>query len=238
MKVLKNAGKYRIIHITPDVLKIIEDAGRTCYQTKDKITDESAEKFCRMIMTRGHHSVIEHSVMIIEFSDICRGFTHEQVRHRLTGISQESTRYVDESEFRCVVPPNHDENALIISHPIFEEDEISLKEWFEINESVYRQLREKGWKPQDARQTLPIAIKSQIVISANLREWRHIFSMRCDKYAHWEIRRVMCRLLHEVQRRVPVLFEDFVEIGRCEYDVPYYGKTGAYKEPGMPIVQQ
>ena len=85
----------------------------------------------------------------------------------------------------------------------------NLKSWFSDNEYAYKMLREKGWKPEDARQVLPIATRSQIVVGANIREWRHIFTMRCDKFAHWEIRSVMLKLLKWCQENVPVVFDDF-----------------------------
>jgi len=160
---------------------------------------------------RGHESVIEHSCMTVEFDNVCRGFTHELVRHRLVAYTQESTRYVDESNFLVVVPPdkNPDEKLvkLVLSdgHAI----EVSFQEWMNLNEQMYRGLREAGWVSQDARQTLPIGIKAQIVATANFREWRHIFKLRCAPGAHWEIRRVMISFLKDVQKRVPVIFADF-----------------------------
>ena len=86
---------------------------------------------------------------------------------------------------------------------------VSFREWMELNEQTYKGLRKTGWVAQDARQVLPIGIKAQIVITANFREWRHIFKLRCAKNAHWEIRRVMVNLLREVQKMVPVVFDDF-----------------------------
>ncbi len=215
-KILKNAGSHKILSIMAGLdgenpLQLIELAGRTSYQSRDKITDESAEKFVEMLRKRGHESVIEHSCMTIEFDNVCRGFTHELVRHRLVAYTQESTRYVDESNFLVVVPPdkNPDEKLvkLVLSdgHTI----EVSFQEWINLNEQMYRGLRKAGWVSQDARQTLPIGIKAQIVATANFREWRHIFKLRCAPGAHWEIRRVMINLLKDVQKRVPVIFADF-----------------------------
>jgi thymidylate synthase (FAD) len=172
-----------------------------------------------MILKRGHESVIEHSNMTVQFNNISRGFTHEQVRHRLTAISQESTRYVDYAkegkgpdlenfQLKCVVPPHRDENEKIA----LEDGRImSISEMFAEYESFYRALRKAGWLPQDARQVLPIGTKSQIVISANFREWRHIFTMRTQETAHWEIRKVMGDLLEKVKTIIPEIFDDFVE---------------------------
>ncbi len=223
MRILKNAGSFIIL--TPEKelrvqLLRIEKAGRTCYQSEKKeITTESAAKFVRMILKRGHESVIEHSNMTVQFNNVSRGFTHEQVRHRLTAISQESTRYVDYAkegkgpdlenfQLKCVVPPHRDENEKIA----LEDGRImSISEMFAEYESFYRALRKAGWLPQDARQVLPIGTKSQIVISANFREWRHIFTMRTQETAHWEIRKVMGDLLEKVKTIIPGIFDDFVE---------------------------
>lgn len=234
MKILKNAGDFVILTPTDvlrDQLLMIERAGRTCYQSeKGPITFETAQKFARMLLKRGHESVIEHSSMTVQFNNLSRGFTHEQVRHRLTAISQESTRYVDyaredgsvdlaQTEILCVVPPHRDENIPI---PLGDGSQMTAAEMFAKTEVYYKALRAAGWSPEDARQILPNAIKSQIVISANFREWRHIFFMRTSKKAHWEIRRVMCNLLEEVQKTVPVIFDDFFEAGKDPNGLRYF----------------
>jgi len=215
-EVLKNAGTHKILSIMTGLdgqnpLQLIELAGRTAYQSRDRITNESAAKFVEMLRKRGHESVIEHSCMTVEFNNVSRGFTHELVRHRLVAYTQESTRYVDESDFRVVIPPDKDpeEKMVEIIVPQLGKTKLSFKEWMELNEQMYRGLRAAGWVPQDARQVLPIGIKAQIVATANFREWRHIFKMRCNVDAHWEIRRVMVNLLKDVQKRVPVVFDDF-----------------------------
>jgi thymidylate synthase ThyX len=86
---------------------------------------------------------------------------------------------------------------------------MSLEEWIDLNEQAYQSLRNIGWPAEDARQILPIGIDAPINIKADLREWRHIFSMRTSKKAHWEIRGVMCNLLVEVKQRIPLIFDDF-----------------------------
>jgi len=215
-QILQNAGSYKILAIMNGIngenpLNLIEVAGRTAYQSRDKITDESAVKFSTMLRKRHHESVLEHSCMTVEFNDLSRGFTHELVRHRLASFTQESTRYVDENTFKIVIPPNKnpDEKLVDLTLPDGNVQKVSFKEWAELNEQMYRGLRLSGWMPQDARQILPTGIKSQIVVTANLREWRHIFKMRCAIDAHWEIRKVMVDLLKEVQQKVPVVFDDF-----------------------------
>lgn len=216
-EILKNAGSHRILAIMigltgENPLQLIEVAGRTAYQSREKINNESATKFVKMLRDKGHESVIEHSSMTVEFNNVSRGFTHELVRHRLMTITQESTRYVDESEFQVVVPPDKDPDVQLVKLILPGGDPfiVSFRDWMELNEQMYRGLRKAGWVPEDARQVLPTGIKSQIVITTNFREWRHIFKMRCARSAHWEIRRVMLNLLRDVQQRIPVIFDDFV----------------------------
>ncbi len=164
-----------------------------------------------MIRKLGHESVLEHSAMTVEFNNISRGFTHELVRHRLASFTQESTRYVDKSNFVFIFPPDKNPNKKIINLllPNGKKIKISPKDWIKMNENIYRSLRKLGWPCEDARQFLPIGIKTQIVITANFREWRHIFKLRCDSHAHWEIRRAMVNLLEDVQKLIPVVFDDF-----------------------------
>ncbi|MCD6115121.1 FAD-dependent thymidylate synthase [bacterium] len=213
--ILKNAGSHKILAILVGLkgespLELIELCGRTSYQSRDRITPGSAEKFVEMLRNRGHESVLEHSCMTVEFNNVSRGFTHELVRHRLASFTQESTRYVDESNFYVVIPPDKDESEKIVELelPDGKKIKISFKEWADLNEQMYRGLRKAGWVPQDARQILPIGIKSQIVVTANFREWRHIFKLRTSPSAHWEIRYVMTNLLKDVQKRIPVIFDD------------------------------
>lgn len=208
MKILKNAGMFEVLSKTDDVIGQIANAARTCWQSHDRSSPESDRKLVSTIIDKGHHAMIEFADMTVKFYDVSRGFTHEMVRHRLCSFGQESTRYVDESDFKVVVPPHKDEYKVIVESS----DEMglsSLAEWLDMNEAAYRSLRTAGWKPEDARQVLPIAIKSQIVVKANLREWRHIFKMRCDRYAHWEIRGMMIHLLTWCQKHIPIIFDDF-----------------------------
>jgi len=214
-EILKNAGSHRILAIMAGIdgknpWQLIEVAGRTAYQSRDKITDESAVRFVRMLRDRGHESVLEHSCMTVEFNNVGRGFTHELVRHRIAAFTQESTRYVDESNFRVVVPPDKDPDEKIVEldFPDGTKIKVSFQEWMELNEQMYRGLRKANWAAQDARQVLPIGIKAQIVMTANFREWRHVFKLRTAPAAHWEIRRVMTNLLNDVKQRVPIIFDD------------------------------
>jgi thymidylate synthase (FAD) len=215
-EILKKAGSFRILAILVGIegenpLELIELAGRTAYQSRAKISKGTAERFVKVIREKGHESVLEHSAMTVEFNNVSRGFTHELVRHRLASYTQESTRYVDKSDFRVVIPPDKDpkEKLVELLLPGNTKIKVSFQEWMDLNEQMYRGLRKAGWLPEDARQVLPIGIKSQIVVTANFREWRHIFELRCSPRAHWEIRKVMINLLKEVQKKIPVIFDDF-----------------------------
>lgn len=212
-------------------LKLIEKAGRTCYKSeKGPITDETSQKFVKMIMERGHFSVLEHSFLSVKFSNVSRGFTHELVRHRIVSFAQESTRYVDYTkgddnpnldQFQCqfVLPSHQDINKPVC---LTNGKLMTPAEMLANIEDCYRALRKSGWPPEDARQILPNALTSDIVTSANLREWRHIFFMRTGKPAHWEIRSVMIKLLKKLQGIVPVIFDDFEYAGVDKNGLEYY----------------
>ncbi len=189
-----------------EILKLIELAGRTCYKSHDLITDESAKNFVQKIAQRGHESVIEHFNISVRF--ICnRGFTHELVRHRLAAYSQESTRYCNYSKDKFG-------NEITTIKP-FEVEEGSKefdlwKEAMENAEKSYMAMIENGSKPENARGVLPIDIKTEIVITTNLREWKHIFKLRTGKAAHPSMRQLMIPLLKEFQEKLPVIFDDIV----------------------------
>jgi len=214
MEILKDAGEFEVVDVTQNHIEKIAQMARICYQSEEdqKRTDEQVVKG---LITKGHFAMIEFGGMSVIFNMICRGFTHEDVRHRLCSFAQESTRYVDESDLKVVAPPHKNENEKLESFGI---GSISLREWFEYNEKMYHTLIRAGWKTEDARQILPIATKAQIGHKANFTEWRHIFDMRCDKYAHWEIRRVMLMLLHWCKENIEIIFNDYFFFNEGEPD--------------------
>ena len=213
MKILKNAGTFTVLSKTDDVIHSIALAARTCYQSQEFATDENDEKLVKNLMKREHYAMVEFADMTVRFDNCSRGLTHELVRHRLCSFAQESTRYVDESDFEMVLPP-HKDSLQTFDYISDEKSHFTmhtfLDNWFKMNETIYRSMRKLGWKPEDARQVLPTAIKAQIVIKCNLREWRQIFCMRCDHAAHWEIRSVMLDLLAWCKTNIPIIFDDFV----------------------------
>ena len=190
-----------------EILKRIEKAGRTCYKSEDRITEESAENFVRMLIERGHESVLEHASITVRF--VCdRGVSHEIVRHRLASYSQESTRYCNYSndKFR---------NKVTFIKPCFlDEGTDGYKLWKQamfIAEKEYFELLKLGCTPQEARSVLPSSTKTEVVMTANLREWRHFLKLRTAKAAHPQMRELTVPLLHELQERIPVVFDDIVE---------------------------
>jgi thymidylate synthase (FAD) len=194
-----------------DTLFLIEKAGRTCYKSEDKITPESTKTFVKTILSSGHESVIEHSAMTIKF--ICdRGVSHELVRHRLCAFSQESTRYVNyKGGCTFIIPPwcrinsGNYEPTFAISMP--KADAIWYRSMLGA-EVFYKELLDQGWSPQQARSILPNSTKTEIVVTANFREWRHILKLRCGKAAHPQMRELMLPLLDRVKEIIPIIFDD------------------------------
>lgn len=182
-------------------LEIIELAGRTCYKSENRITPGSAEKFVKMILDLGHETVIEHLSASVRFITN-RGVTHELVRHRLASYAQESTRYVR----------YNDENLKFIkpvwwNEPSYSEEQ--KQHWtnaMEQTEKLYLEAIAKGDKPEQAREILPNSVKTEIVVTANLREWRHIFELRCSKQAHPQIRSLMLDCLSGFAAEMPIIF--------------------------------
>ena len=190
-----------LIAITPDPEKVIEKSGRTCYHSASKAQQDSEKEFIHTIIENGHHSVLEHAYATFRVTGVSRSFTHQLVRHRLCAFSQRSQRYVDEQDFAFVEPGSIAENAE--AHRLFEKYMAEAR-------STYRRLQSLGIKNQDARYILPNATQSEIVLSANFREFRHIFRLRCDRRAQWEIRQVALQMLRIMKKEAPSVFGDFV----------------------------
>ena len=186
------------------ILQKLERCGRVCYKSEDKITEGSAEKFIGMILKSGHESVLEHEKLTVKF--ICdRGVTHEIVRHRIASYSQESTRYCNYSKDKFV-------NELAFIRPCFWADDSEeyavWKRAMEEIEKTYVKLISLGAKPEEARSILPNSLKTEIVCTMNLREWRHFFRLRTAERAHPQIREISVALLDELKKRIPVIFDD------------------------------
>lgn len=204
--------------IDPGLLLRIEAAGRTCYKSEEKIGEGSAERFIKMLITKGHESVLEHEKLTVRF--ICdRGVSHELVRHRIASFSQESTRYCDynKGHVEFIIPPwtsiNPGEyrygDAILV--PKISLADMRWLTFMGLVEKQYKELREAGWKPEQARTVLPNSLKTEIVVTANIREWRLIFRQRTSPAAHPQMRELMVPLLGELAGVYPALFKDILE---------------------------
>lgn len=186
------------------ILKHIENCGRICYKSEHKITEDSYLTFAKNIVKRGHEAVIEHCSLSVKF--VCdRGVSHEIVRHRMASYCQESTRY-------CNYSKNDFQGEITVIEPIFLEqytDGYSMwEEACQNAERAYFKMLDWGCSPQEARAVLPNSLKTEIVMTANLREWRHFLKLRTSRAAHPQIREIAIPLLNELKERIPVIFDD------------------------------
>lgn len=225
-KIIEQFPRFQILDNSEDLLKQllkIEIAGRTSYQSeKGEITLETATKFARMLISRGHESVLEHTSTSVKFLDNSIGMMRELNRHRIASITEESTRYVDNSEMKFIFPRHKeiDERVNLTDGS----GEISPEKMVNTIEIYYRSLRKAGWLPEEARSFLPLGLNSEEVLTANWREWRHIFELRTAKAAHFEIRSTMVEVLNTFKEIVPGVFDDFEKSGIDKNGYPYYEK--------------
>lgn len=216
-----------------EILKFLEKVARTCYKTEGNITEDSYIRLITKLVDRKHEAMLEHFSLTIKF--ICdRGVSHELVRHRLASFAQESTRYCNYSANKkgiVFIQPcwfshditgeydpdkkvypfgsEHDPEQAIAS------DYINLltypeSVWFDQMLGIERDYNyltvEKGWKPEEARSILSNSIKTEIVVTADLREWMHILDLRAAPTAHPQMRELMLPLLIDLYTRIPILF--------------------------------
>lgn len=212
------------------ILKNIEKIARLCYKSENKINDDSAKVLIKSLISRDHTAMIEHESISVKF--ICdRGVSHEIVRHRLASFAQESTRYCNYSNkekfgnhLSVIVQPGMNPDEFT---PHYANFETIVEEWFGntlmdhdaidywlfancVAEFCYLSLIRKGWTPEQARSVLPTDIKTEIVVTANLREWRNIFKLRTAKAAHPQMRELMIPLLNEFKEKIPIIFDDII----------------------------
>lgn len=180
-----------------EALRIVENATRVCYKSEDKIKEGSAEKLIKGVIKAKHFGCIEHVSLTVKF--ICdRACSHQLVRHRLMSFNQKSQRYCKENDLE-VIKPEGLKNTTI---------------WLEScrqAENAYAELIRRGEKPEIARGVLPNSTATEIYATANLREWRHFFELRCDKTAQKDIRMLALELLCQMYEKYPVFFEDLVD---------------------------
>ncbi len=186
-----------------NILENLERYGRVCYKSEDKINKRSSEIFIKKIIENKHESVLEHEKITVRI--ICdRGVSHEIVRHRIGSYSQESTRY-------CNYSLDKFGNEITVITPSFFVNNEKLHIWQEAMnkaEEYYFKLLEMGASPQEARTVLPTSLKTEIIVTYNLREWRHFLKLRTAPQAHPQMREIACKILDEFKLLIPIIFDD------------------------------
>lgn len=226
--------EWQIEFATPDMLEAIERVGRTCYRSELKAAENTAPKFVRMLISRGHESPLEFAQIVVRI--VCdRGISHQLVRHRLASYAQESTRYCNyaSERFGCqvtLIEPTHwPQKMLGFYMPAAE-----------AAAQGYLTAIDAGVPAEIARDLLPTATATQIVMECNVRQWRHVFRERTVKAAHPRMRDLMRPMLREFRDRFPVVFDD-VGIPDCcpvcrayvDYDADTWGNY--YVGPKCPL---
>lgn len=208
MKIIKASYEISMPVSGEEMLKQIERAARTCYKSEEKIAEGSTAKMVKMLIDRGHEAMLEHASFTVRF--ICdRGVSHELVRHRIASFAQESTRYCNYSDEKFG-------KEITVIKPCFLDEYKDRKKWLAWSNTCawsewgYFRLLEAGATPQEARAVLPNSLKTEVVMTANLREWRHFFKLRTAAAAHPQMRELTIPLLAEVKTLISVIFDDIV----------------------------
>lgn len=207
MKVIQ--ASYEILSDLTDTISLLRDierAGRVCYKSENRITDDSCRQFCKTLIEHGHEAMIEHAHLSVKFT-IDRGLSHEIVRHRLFSFAQSSTRYCNYSKGKF------GNEISVIKPDEFELNTDSFNIWYNLckhAETAYMDLLNIGVRPELARNVLPISLATELVVTGNIREWRHFFNLRCDKAAHPQMRAIVIKLLNELKQKIPILFDDII----------------------------
>lgn len=212
------------------VLRRIENAARVCYKSEDNISDGSDVRILKNLIKNDHTAMIEHAPNLsVKF--VCdRGVSHELVRHRLASFAQESTRYVNynnknNGSLTFIIPNwisavdcdllmrfDFTENIIDEMKSFIHDKNVLTYLYFCLNaENTYMSLIRGGWTPEEARTVLPNSIKTEIVVTANVREWRTIFKLRCDdKHAHPQMVELMTPLYDRLNDEIPELWSDIM----------------------------
>jgi thymidylate synthase (FAD) len=204
MKIIEPSFEFMHAVDGKKILESIEKAGRVCYKSEDSITSDSSMDFIEKILSSRHESVIEHEKITVKI--ICdRGVSHEIVRHRIASYSQESTRYCNYSQSKFG-------NELTFIYPLFwNENTGKYTIWQETMQAIennYNRLISMGAHPEEARSILPNSLKTEIVITMNLREWRHFFKLRTTVKAHPQMREITIPMLKRFKMKIPIIFDD------------------------------
>lgn len=206
MKII--SPSYKIIYISKNPIQRIEEVARTCYKSQSSDSPEESLNLIRRLIQREHFAMLEFAYISVLFVTD-RGVSHELVRHRLASYAQESTRF-------CNYNKNKFNNEISVIRPYWldwmDEKSFEYFSWKQVcsnSEQTYLKLIQSGCSPQQARTVLPLSLKTEINISTNIREWRHIFKLRAlNPKAHPEIRKIMIPLLADLNYKIPVVFED------------------------------
>ena len=193
-------ANVELLSVTPGAERLIESCGRTCYESYDKITEDSHEKIIRHLIKNGHTSVFEHAKISFRLSNVSRSLTHQLVRHRVASYSQKSQRYVKEHDFDFVIP-----DSICVTDEAITQYEACMK----VIEDTYNNLVKLGIRKEDARYLLPNACTTTIDVSMNFRSLFNFFDLRGDIHAQWEIRRVAMVMLDIVKIYAPTVFERY-----------------------------
>ena len=203
MKIIEQTHKILTPINGAEILTHIERCGRVAYKSEDKITDDSAARFVKMLIERGHESVLEHfSFSVLFVTD--RGISHEIVRHRLASYTQESTRYCNYNGAKF-------NGEITVIKPTDLSGKMEFDGWEALCkrcENVYKFLCDVDVAPQIARSVLPNCLKTEIVMTTNLREWRHFLKLRTAPDAHPQMRALVNPLLSELKSAIPIVFDD------------------------------
>lgn len=188
------------------LLRKIEWCGRISHRSEDAQGADSWDRFIRaIVLQHGDWSIVEHAIATVDML-VDRGITHEIVRHRLFSFTQESTRFVNYEKKMAA--------SFIMPPDLNEAQRVSWERNIGQAEMSYREAISQGCAPQIARSVFPNALASRIIVTGNLRNWRHFLLMRTTKEAHPQMRQVTIPLLAEFQAKIPILFEDIEPNGR------------------------
>jgi len=184
--------------------KEIEEAGRTCYKSEDRITPASSGAFVTRLVLSGHHAMLEHATASFRIVTD-RGISHEIVRHRIASYAQESTRYCNYGKDKF------DNEITVIKPPGVSVLKFTDVRWHNAMldaEKAYFALLESGLLPEIARSVLPTCLKTELIMTANLREWRHFITLRGSKAAHPQIQKIARMIYDHLIVIAPNVFGD------------------------------
>lgn len=201
--------KIKLIDITPNAEKMIEKIARVCYNSEDKITENSYKTFLPKLLDQGHMSVFEHAKATFYIEDISRACSHQLVRHRMASYTMRSQRYIDEDNFEYVIPPKITESSK--GKEIFE----NLIEYIR---QIYSSLKELEINKEDVRMILPNACYTNLFMTMNFRELLHVINLRYSDHAQWEIRDLFKEIYELLNGMYPSIFN--------ENTIPYVNKLG------------